>query len=102
MNRSQITRLLVPFAVGLAVAAGAIAITAYAAGVRLAPAAAAKSGPSPSPAASSGAAAGKAQSYCQDFVSHYAADLKTTPDKVQTAAGQAFQQTLATPSRTAT
>lgn len=95
MNRSQIARLLVPFAVGLAVAAGAIAITAYAAGVRLAPAAAAKSAPSPSPAASPGAAAGRAQSYCQDFVSHYAADLKTTPAKVEGAASQAFQQTLA-------
>lgn len=93
MKRVQITRLLIPFAVGIAVAGGAIAISAYAAGVRLAPAAATRSTPSPSPAASN--AATKAQGYCQDYVSHLATDLKTTPAKVDAAAAQAFQQTLA-------
>jgi uncharacterized protein YidB (DUF937 family) len=92
IDRSLVTRLLVPFAVGVAVAGGAIAVTAYAAGVRLVPAAAAKPAVAPAQAP---AAANSALSYCQDFVSHFAADLKTSSSKVDSAADQAFQQTLA-------
>lgn len=93
IDRSLATRVLLPFAVGIAVAAGAIGVTAYAAGVRLAPAAAAKSAATPSPG--SGSSPSKAQSYCQDYVSHFASDLNTSTTKVDGATSKALQQTLA-------
>ena len=77
------------FAVGaVAIAAGAVWITASAAGlnVGLRPAAT-TSTPSPNPP-------GKASTVCNDFVSHFASNLGTTQSKVDAAFQKAVGQTL--------
>jgi len=77
------------FAVGaVAIAAGAVWITASAAGLNVGfRPAASTSTPSPS-------APGKASAVCNDFVGHFASDLGTTQSKVDVAFQKAVGQTL--------
>ena len=85
------------FAVGaVAIAAGAVWITASAAGLNVGfRPAASTSAPSPGgPTASTGQQSGKASAACNDFVSHFASDLGSTQAKVDAAFQKAVGQTL--------
>jgi len=85
------------FALGaVAIAAGAVWITASAAGLNVGfRPAASTSTPSPgAPTASTGHQSGKASAVCNDFVSHFASDLGSTQSKVDAAFQKAVGQTL--------
>jgi polyhydroxyalkanoate synthesis regulator phasin len=90
MNRKTLLKIAVPGAAGVAVAAAAVGVTAYATGIHTLPLAASSASPSPSPNAKHA----KASEYCGDFMSHFAANLGTSTDKVNSAAQKAFQQTI--------
>lgn len=80
----------------VAIAAGAVWITASAAGINVGfRPAASTSAPSPgAPTASGGQQSGKASAVCNSFVSHFASDLGTTQSKVDAAFQKAVGQTL--------
>lgn len=80
----------------VAVAAGAIWITASAAGLNVGfKSPTSQSTPAPNSAAgSAGSQTAKATAVCDDFVSHLAADLSTTQSKVDAAFQKAIGQTL--------
>ena len=71
----------------LLVAGGVVAVTAYAAGVNLAPSAA-----TPSPSAK--ASPGSKSAYCDKFMQHLASDLKTSDSNLQSQISKAAQQTI--------
>ena len=88
---------VVEFAVGaVAIAVGAVWITASAAGlnVDLRPTASSSAQSAGAPAAGAGQQTGKASAVCNDFVSHFASDLGSTEAKVDTAFQKAVGQTL--------
>ena len=85
------------FAVGaVAIAAGAVWITASAAGLNVGfrPTASTSTQSSVAPAAGAIQQTGKASAVCNDFVSHFASDLGSTQAKVDAAFQKAVGQTL--------
>ena len=85
------------FAVGaVAIAAGAVWITASAAGLNVGfrPAASTSTPSLGAPTASTGQHSGKASAVCNDFISHFASDLGSTQSKVDAAFQKAVGQTL--------
>ena len=95
MNTRHLLRIAVPVAAALLVAGGAIAITASAAGLRVAPLAAATS---PTPTATAGPAAGegrgKAGAACEIYLGHLATQLGVSRAKLDSAAIAAAKSTL--------
>lgn len=86
---SRIPRLAGAIAGALLVSGAAVAITAHAAGLSVAPQAAS---PSPSPSSKAGQ---NRQADCQAFVGYFAKNLNTSPDKVAKAYQGALASTLA-------
>ncbi|TMD10413.1 MAG: hypothetical protein E6J02_01010 [Chloroflexi bacterium] len=91
MTRSKPFRIALAAAGGLLLAAAAIAVTASAAGLHVGPVAAASSAAKTTPPATGTT---KAQTYCQDFAKNFASSLGKSQDQVNTAARDAFKQTL--------
>ena len=94
MNTRPLLRIAIPVAAALLVAGGAIAITASAAGLRVAPLAAATS-PAPTPSAGDAVAGrGKAGAACEIYLGHLATQLGVSRGKLDSAATAAAKSTL--------
>jgi hypothetical protein len=94
MRTPRLLRIAIPVAGALLVAAGAIAVTASAAGLRVGPLAAVAS---PSPKTGTGptaAGAGKETAACQAYLGHLAHELGITPAKLDTASLAAAKATV--------
>ncbi len=96
MRTPRLLRIALPVVGALLVAAGAIAVTASAAGLRVSPLAAATT--SPSPTASAGATAaggsGKAAAACQAYLGHLATQLGVSQAKLDAASAAALKATI--------
>jgi hypothetical protein len=101
--RSVITRIaklryfrLAAFAIGgVAVAGAAVLVTASAAGLNVGFRAPSTSQPTQADTSALTTRSGKGSALCTDFISHFAGDLNTSPDKVNSAFQKAIGQTLA-------
>jgi len=96
MRNLRLLRIALPVAGALLVAAGAIAVTASAAGLRINPLAAATASPSPKAGGSSTAAGPRANASaaCQAYAGHLAKQLGVTPAKLDAAALAAAKATV--------
>lgn len=96
MKNSKILRFGLPIAAALAVAAGALAVTASAAGVSLRLSTIASPQKAATPSVPVVDSAGKADiaTYCGAFMKNFAADLHVSQDAVDAAAKKALGQTI--------
>lgn len=96
MKNSKILRFALPIAAALAVAAGALAITASAAGVSLGLSPTAATTKAATPPVAGADSGGKADiaTYCGAFMKNFAADLNVPQAAVDAAARKALGQTL--------
>jgi hypothetical protein len=93
MRIPRLLRLGLPVLGALLIAAGAIAVTASATGLKLSTVAATSS-PSPKPSASAGPKTSTASSACQAYLAHLASRLGVSPSKLDQAATAAAKDTL--------
>jgi hypothetical protein len=96
MRTPRFLRIAIPVAGALLVAAGAIAVTASAAGLRVSPLAAATASPSPKTGTGAGtrAAGGNASATCQAYLGHLATQLGVSQAKLDSAALAAAKATV--------
>jgi hypothetical protein len=96
MRNLRLLRIAIPVAGALLVAAGAIVVTASAAGLRVNPLAAVTASPSPKAGSNSTAAGtkGKASAACQAYMGHLAKELGVSPAKLDAAALAAAKATV--------